>query len=212
MKDFKYVKQTPHCDAKVLHKQGSCQYCDMHPEWQELRQIWGIAFTGHSEDTVKAYDHATGVPYDRALIPCPSEWDRPVETIHDWHGNRPSMPGKPLPPEDLPWSKKPKATLSGKPVPPGAEEGAPGPIDPATGQHTDYYVLPQEERRKGFLRPYRDSYRHKACGTVTSMGRDLSETYARDPKYYGATFCCGCRTHFPVSEFTWTADGKVVGS
>jgi hypothetical protein len=22
------------------------------------------------------------------------------------------------------------------------------------------------------------------------MGRALSETYARDPKFYGATFCC----------------------
>jgi hypothetical protein len=43
-------------------------------------------------------------------------------------------------------------------------------------------------------------------------GRALSETYARDPKFYGATYCCACRMHKPVAEFTWTADGAVVGS
>jgi hypothetical protein len=50
------------------------------------------------------------------------------------------------------------------------------------------------------------------CRTVTTMGRDLSETYARDPSFYGATFCCGCNRHLPVSEFVWTMDGQVVGS
>lgn len=50
------------------------------------------------------------------------------------------------------------------------------------------------------------------CGTVTTMGRALSETYARDPKFYGATFCVGCNQHLPVGEFVWTQDGEVVGS
>lgn len=134
------------------------------------------------------------------------------------------------------------------------------------GQHKAYIVLCDEERRKGFVRPYRDSYKHvgarpqcptrdltpaeheryrqfgyvafeafpaespescggsstgrfwsevqlrSGCNTVTTMGRALSETYARDPKFYGATFCCGCNRHLPVSEFVWTADGEVVGS
>lgn len=44
------------------------------------------------------------------------------------------------------------------------------------------------------------------------MGVALSETWARDPKYYGATFCCGCRTHLPVEEFVWDDDGTVLGS
>lgn len=52
----------------------------------------------------------------------------------------------------------------------------------------------------------------KGCGTVTTMGLALSETYARDPSFYGATYCCGCSMHLPVAEFVWTADGKVVGS
>ena len=50
------------------------------------------------------------------------------------------------------------------------------------------------------------------CGTVTTMGRAIAETYARDPKYYGSTFCCGCGVHLPVGEageFVWmTEDGK----
>jgi len=50
------------------------------------------------------------------------------------------------------------------------------------------------------------------CGSVTTMGRALSETYARDPTFYGATFCVSCNKHYPVAEFTWTADGMQVGS
>jgi len=50
------------------------------------------------------------------------------------------------------------------------------------------------------------------CGTVTNMGLELCETYARNPSFYGATYCCGCRRHLPVAEFTWVEDGAVVGS
>lgn len=81
-----------------------------------------------------------------------------------------------------------------------------------TGQHDGYIVLCPDERAKGFVRPYRDAYRHVSCGTVTTMGLALSETYARDPTFYGATFCCGCNRHLPVAEFVWTLDGQVVGS
>ena len=30
------------------------------------------------------------------------------------------------------------------------------------------------------------------------MGDALSETYARNPKFYGATYCVFCRMHRPV--------------
>lgn len=80
------------------------------------------------------------------------------------------------------------------------------------GQHSSYIVLCEEERQKGFVRPYRNEYRHAACGTTTTMGLALSETYARDPSFYGATFCVQCNAHFPVSEFVWIADGQQVGS
>lgn len=81
-----------------------------------------------------------------------------------------------------------------------------------TGQHKSYVVLCEEERQKGFVRPYRNSYRHAKCGTVTTMGRALSETYARDPKFYSHTFCVRCDRHLPLAEFVWTADGQPVGS
>lgn len=79
-------------------------------------------------------------------------------------------------------------------------------------QHDLYLVLSEEERAKGFVRPVRRSYTHTKCGTSTRMGIALSETYARDPKFYGATYCCGCMKHLLVAEFTWDEDGSVVGS
>ena len=85
-----------------------------------------------------------------------------------------------------------------------------GPAGP-DGQYDRYAVLPSGERKQ-FVRPYRDSYVHETCGTMTRMGPELSETYAADPTYYGRTFCVQCRGHFPVREFTWAADGQVVGS
>jgi hypothetical protein len=133
-----------------------------------------------------------------------------------------------------------------------------------TGQHDGYIVLCPDERAKGFVRPYRDAYKHVGrsicgvvvgtehgfrticdeddlthvgehgcvtrrvtveqqkeieytrrlggCGSVTTMGRALSETYARDPSFYGATFCVNCNKHLPVAEFVWTFDGEQVGS
>ena len=75
------------------------------------------------------------------------------------------------------------------------------------GQQACYLVLSDEERAKGFVRPVRTSYVHLPCGTVTTMGLAIAETYARDPRFYGGTFCVACRDHFPVGElgeFDWT--------
>ncbi len=52
----------------------------------------------------------------------------------------------------------------------------------------------------------------KGCGSLTKMSRELAETYARDPKFYGATFCCGCGKHHPVNEFVWDGTDELVGS
>jgi hypothetical protein len=94
------------------------------------------------------------------------------------------------------------------------EKGEPfdnGPIG-ADGQYRDYAVLPQSERDKDFVRPLRGTYRHLLCDALTSMGLDLAEIYARDPKYYGATFCLACRGHFPVADFVWEGTSELVGS
>lgn len=52
-------------------------------------------------------------------------------------------------------------------------------------------------------RYWTDAQLKSGCGTVTRMGVKLAETYAREPGFYGSTFCVGCGTHFPVSEFRW---------
>lgn len=145
-----------------------------------------------------------------------------------------------------------------------------GPADEApVPQNKVYLVLSEEERAKGFTRPYRDTYKHlglrpmhalrdltddektryvhpddgdetfdkfepypegsasvgrfwtrkdlrPGCGTTTTMGRALSETYARDPSFYGATYCVRCAKHRPVAEFVWIeangSEGPAVGS
>lgn len=102
-----------------------------------------------------------------------------------------------------------------------------------TPQADVYLVLSDEERAKGFVRPLRRSYVHwymldgskvptvvpspapamlAGCGALTRMGLALCETYARDPKFYGSTYCVGCQMHRPVAEFYWDEDGETVGS
>lgn len=88
-------------------------------------------------------------------------------------------------------------------------------INPETGQQKGYVVLSAEERKKGFVRPVRRSYVHETCGTVTTMGQSLAETYARQPTFYSGTFCAGCRQHFPVGpdgKFVWAGTNEKVGT
>jgi hypothetical protein len=149
----------------------------------------------------------------------------------------------------------------------GFEEGSvPGPVKD-NGQHESYWILSDEERAKGWVRPLRFKYvrvgpeppkyalrplteeeleRHGeygyvakedypedpnssisgrfwtqahidavkvgGCGTETRMSQKIAETYARQPDFYGATFCCGCGTHLPVSHFEWSDKSGRVGS
>lgn len=126
-------------------------------------------------------------------------------------------------------------TTCGEEVTADSPPNAPGSIDPETGQHTCYYVLKPEERAKGFVRPVRRTYVHQftkdgspmpkvltsdhmknigGCGVATTMGLAIAETYARQPDYYGSTFCVGCGKHLPVGEygeFVWN-DGSKVGT
>ena len=86
------------------------------------------------------------------------------------------------------------------------------------GQQEKYLILSEEERAKGFVRPVRRAYRHVACGAVTTMGIALAEKYARDPNFYGGTFCTHCGAHFHLTNgdgqpaFFWHGDGSAVGS
>jgi hypothetical protein len=96
-----------------------------------------------------------------------------------------------------------------------------GEIEPS-GMQKAYLVLSEAERAKGFVRPLRRSYIHLKCGGETHMGLALCETYARDPSFYGGTFCSVCGDHFHLFEtrpngetvhnFLWAEDNEPVGS
>lgn len=70
---WQHLGQFPHCDERVLHAPGECRFCDAHPEWQALRMVWGISFTGH----------------DDGDLVCPATVRRDVDTVHRWGGNQP---------------------------------------------------------------------------------------------------------------------------
>lgn len=72
-----------------------------------------------------------------------------------------------------------------------------------SGQNKKYLILSDEERSKGYTRPYRDAYVHRTCGATTVMTGKIAETYAVDPKFYGSTWCIKCKCHKPVGEFYW---------
>jgi hypothetical protein len=88
-------------------------------------------------------------------------------------------------------------------------------IDPENNQQMSYLVLSEDERACGFVQPVRRSYIHEKCASITTMGLAIAETYARNPRYYGATYCARCQDHFPVGalgEFTWVGTGIKVGT
>lgn len=64
----------PHCDQRVLHAPGECEYCDAYPAWQEARRVWGIAYTGHPITVAQP-------------LPCPAELARDLSVIEAWGGN-----------------------------------------------------------------------------------------------------------------------------
>jgi hypothetical protein len=52
----------------------------------------------------------------------------------------------------------------------------------------------------------------KDSHTNTTMAQEIAETYARDPKFYGGTFCSHCRAHYPVIQFGREGTNETVGS
>jgi hypothetical protein len=65
----------PHCDQRVLHAPGECLFCDHYTDWQQHRQVAGIAFTGQDPGL------------DR--VACPSDARRGRGGAHVWGGNVP---------------------------------------------------------------------------------------------------------------------------
>ena len=67
------IHQFPHCDPRILHAPGECEFCDRRSEWQALRVAWGIAFTGWEPEGNE--------------LPCPADYAR-GDTHKLWHGNQ----------------------------------------------------------------------------------------------------------------------------
>jgi hypothetical protein len=80
-------------------------------------------------------------------------------------------------------------------------------INDSEGKHLGGSYVTRKE-----LDAWENGGRIGGCGTVTTMSRELAETYARNPKFYGATFCCGCNKHIRVDEFMWVDTNELVGS
>lgn len=86
--------------------------------------------------------------------------------------------------------------------------------DDSTDQDLNVPAMTEQDLRSatGYVRPYRDTYAHTTCGTETNVDANIADTLAREPKFYGRTFCADCDGHFPIGQFRWSQDGEVVGS
>lgn len=161
-------------------------------------------------------------------------------------------------------SRPSKVTVSGRDPELDTSCSAPTDEKRPDGQLKDHWTLPEEDRKKGWVRPLRTNYNHvgigrpknplrdltedehkrydeygyvkyeeypqdaaccgkywtqaeldkigKGCGVTTTMPMACAETYAKNPKYYGSTFCCGCGEYFAVREFVWSGSTERVGS
>lgn len=109
--------------------------------------------------------------------------------------------------------KPPKVSLRG--LPPDPYYTGPSPRPQTAAGHTDYWVLPDEERSKGFVRPIRNAYRHTRCGGATKIHTAIAETLARDPEFYLYLYCATCCRDYPAGkegEFVWYTSGEKVGA
>lgn len=64
----------PHCDSSILHAPDKCKFCAEYPDWQAMREVQRINFTGE---------------YDVDKAPCPSVYFRTVDVRDAWPGNTP---------------------------------------------------------------------------------------------------------------------------
>jgi ribosomal protein L32 len=71
--EFQKQYPYPHCDSRVLHAPGDCEYCDHYPNRQQERVAQKVNFT-NGRDPDKA--------------PCPADAARGA-TVNQWHGNAP---------------------------------------------------------------------------------------------------------------------------
>ncbi len=59
-------------DASIVHAPGECKTCDDFPDWQTLRSLWNITYTGRTPKP--------------GQVRCPSTLNRPHTAEHCHHG------------------------------------------------------------------------------------------------------------------------------
>lgn len=124
---------------------------------------------------------------------------RPVRQVYVHVGKRPAYPLRDLTPQE---QKMHAGSDYAK------FEIYPTITHPVTGT-----TLPADGKKVG--RFWSEKELRSGCNTETRMGLSLAETYARDPKFYGGTFCAHCRNHFDVGadgEFVWAGTSERVGT
>jgi hypothetical protein len=76
--------------------------------------------------------------------------------------------------------------------------------------YKNYGYTKREDSPDGtYSRFWTEEQLKSGCKSITTMSLPLAETYARDPFFYGATFCSTCGKHFPVGpkgEFVWVRE------
>lgn len=77
----------PHCDPRVLHQPGECEYCDMHPEWQAERIQNKVLFTSDPGNASLIEEFLKTGKLEGEFIPCPGMLAR-GDNIKIWGGNR----------------------------------------------------------------------------------------------------------------------------
>lgn len=86
-------------------------------------------------------------------------------------------------------------------------------LDYAACQYVKFETYPADPSRPGIIGRFLTERTLKGgCGALTTMPLAIAETYARQPSFYGSTFCCGCQAYHPVEEFTWEGTDERVGS
>lgn len=71
-----FLVRAPHCDMRVLHSPGSCEYCDKYPERQAIREANLIMFTDDDPRLKQGWTL------------CPALAERGVDSVNAWGGNR----------------------------------------------------------------------------------------------------------------------------
>jgi hypothetical protein len=156
--------------------------------------------SGRPVDVVRAEQTETTGQHKDYIVLCPDErakgFIRPVRNKYI-HAGR-SVCGAIVNRGDLPLSMQPLGGMRDICAQPFGHEGS---------HEGPFFTVDQPEHAKIL-----EKHRKGGCDVETVVGTALSETYARDPKFYGATFCVGCNKHLPVAEFIWSQDGETVGS